>query len=64
MIGITLINLALETSAADVDVNRESRLTFHLVVSHVKDCNVIIEPAHTNVHSEPAINLWYLSSDT
>lgn len=61
--GITLINLALETSTTDVVVKSESRLTFHLVVSHVKDCNVIIEPAHTNVHSEPAMYLLYLSSD-
>lgn len=53
--GITLICVALETSVQEVDVNSASRLTFHLVVSHVRDCIVNIEPAQTNVHSEPAM---------
>lgn len=61
--GITLINLARGTSATEVDVKSASRLTFHLVVSHVKDCSVNIEPAHTKVHSEPAMYLLYLSSE-
>ena len=60
---MTLISFAVWTSLVVVDVNRESRLTFHLVVSHVKDCNVTIEPAQTNVHSDPAIYVLYLSSE-
>jgi len=63
VIGMTLINLAFRTSLVVVEVNRESRLTFHFVVSHVKDCAVTIEPAQTNVHSEPAMYVLYLSSD-
>lgn len=53
--GMTLISLALLTSFVVVDVKRESMLTFHLVVSHVRDCAVIIEPAQTKVHSDPAM---------
>ena len=53
--GITLISLAFGTSFAFVEVNRESRLTFHLVTSHASDCTVTIDPAHTNVHSDPAM---------
>lgn len=53
--GMTLISLASRTLLAVVEVNRESRLTFHFVVSQVNDCAVIIEPAQTNVHSDPAI---------
>lgn len=63
VMGITLINLAWGTSATEVDVKSASRLTFHLVVSHVRDCNVKIEPAHTKVHSEPAMYVLYLSSE-
>lgn len=63
VMGITLINLAWGTSATEVEVKSASRLTFHLVVSHVRDCNVKIEPAHTNVHSEPAMYVLYLSSE-
>lgn len=44
---------ASRTAFALIDVNRASILTFHLVVSQVKDCNVTIEPAQTNVHSDP-----------
>ena len=54
---------ALLTSGALVEVNSASILTFHFVVSHVRDCAVIIDPAQTKVHSEPAIYLLYLSSD-
>ena len=61
--GMTLISCALRTSLAVVEVNRESILTFHLVVSHVKDCTVTIAPAQTNVHSDPAMYVLYLSSD-
>lgn len=55
--GLILISLAVKMSAAGVVVNNESRLTFHLVVSQNNDCIVIIEPAHTNVHSDPAMYL-------
>lgn len=61
--GMTLMSLALRTSLAVIDVNRVARLTFHCVVSHAKDCAVIIEPAQTNVHSDPAIYELYLSSE-
>lgn len=61
--GMTLINLAWGTSATVVDEKSASRLTFHLVVSHVRDCSEKIEPAHTNVHSEPAMYVLYLSSE-
>lgn len=61
--GTTLINLALFTSLAAVVLKRESRLTFHFVVSHVKDCNVMIVPAQTKVHSDPLMYLIYRSSD-
>ena len=57
------MSLALRTSAALVDVNKASILTFHFVVSHVSDWAVIIDPAHTNVHSDPLIYLLYRSSD-
>jgi len=61
--GITLINFAFRTSLVVVDVNRESMLTFHFVESQVKDCAVTIEPAQTNVHSDPAMYVLYLSSE-
>lgn len=61
--GITLISFALATSGEVIDVKRASRLTFHLVVSHVRDCIVKIEPAQTKVHSEPAMYVLYRSSD-
>jgi len=57
------MSLALLRSAALVEVKSASILTFHFVVSHVRDCAVIIEPAQTNVHSEPAMYLLYLCSD-
>ena len=61
--GITLISLALRTSLAVVDVNKESRLTFHFVVSQVKDCSERMEPAQTNVHSDPLMYVLYRSSE-
>lgn len=63
MIGITLINLASRTVAAFEVVKSASTFTFHFVVSQVRDCAVIIEPAQTKVHSDPAMYLLYLSSD-
>lgn len=61
--GMTLMSEASRTSLDFIDVNRASILTFHLVVSHVKDCSVIIEPAQTNVHSDPLMYVLYRSSD-
>ena len=55
--GIILISIALCTSRAFVDVNNESMFTFHFVVSHVRVCRESIEPAQTNVHSDPLIYL-------
>lgn len=49
------MSLAFLTSVAVIEVNRVARLTFHCVVSQVKDCAVTIEPAQTNVHSDPAM---------
>ena len=60
--GITLIDLAFETSLAGLEVKKASMFTFHFVTSHVKDCRLMIEPAHTNVHSEPPMYLLYRSS--
>ena len=57
------MSLASRTLLAVVEVNKESRLTFHFVVSHVNDCADIMEPAQTNVHSEPAMYVLYRSSD-
>ena len=54
---------ASRTALAVIDVNRASILTFHLVVSHVRDCSVTIEPAQTNVHSDPLMYVVYRSSD-
>lgn len=54
---------ASRTALALIDVNRASMLTFHLVVSQVKDCSVTIEPAQTNVHSDPFMYVLYRSSD-
>ena len=54
---------ASRTSLTLIHVNKASMFTFHLVVNHVKDCNVIIEPAQTNVHSEPFMYVLYRSSD-
>lgn len=61
--GITLISRACGTSLALVVVKRASRLTFHLVVNHVNDCSVMIDPAQTKVHSGPSIYFWYRSSE-
>ncbi len=63
VIGMTLITFAFETSVTEIDVKAASRLTFHLVVSHVRDCKLNIAPAHTNVHSEPPMYSLYLSSE-
>ena len=57
------MSVASCTALALIDVNRASMLTFHFVVSHVKDCSVTIEPAQTNVHSDPFMYLLYRSSD-
>lgn len=54
---------ASRTALALIAVNRASILTFHLVVSQVKDCSVTIEPAQTNVHSDPFMYVLYRSSD-
>ena len=61
--GMTLINLALRTSLVVVDVNSESRLTFHFVVSQVNVCNDPIVPAQTTVHSVPLMYVVYRSSE-
>lgn len=55
MIGMTLINLASRTVAAFEVVKSASTFTFHFVESQVRDCAVIMEPAQTKVHSEPAM---------
>ena len=54
---------ASRTSLDLVHVNKASIFTFHLVVSQVKDCSVKMEPAQTNVHSDPSMYLLYRSSD-
>lgn len=56
--GMTLISRACGTSSALVVVKSASRSTFHLVVNHVNDCSVIIDPAQTKVHSGPSMYLW------
>ena len=55
MIGMTLINVASLTAFAFVVVKSASILTFHFVVSQVRDCAVTMDPAQTKVHSEPAM---------
>ena len=61
--GMTLIREASRTTLPLLHVKRASILTFHFVVSQVKDCSVNIEPAHTNVHSDPFMYVLYRSSD-
>ena len=61
--GMTLMREASRTALALIHVNKASILTFHLVESQVKDCSVTIEPAQTNVHSDPFIYVLYRSSD-
>lgn len=60
---MTLIDLAAYTYEAVVEVKREFRLTFHCVVSQVRDWMLMIEPAQTKVHSDPLMYLVYRSSE-
>lgn len=56
--GMTLMSRACGTSLALVVVKSALRLTFHFVVNHVNDCNVMTDPAQTNVHSGPSMYFW------
>ena len=57
------MSAASRTALALIHVNKASILTFHLVVSQVKDCSVKMEPAQTKVHSDPSMYVLYLSSE-